>query len=438
MDRRIPERPHLRNTPIQKCTSVLCCYKKQHSTNICDYAPIAKAILQPSMDEATRQKLKRKFEIAYMMVKENLAFKKMKPLCDLEERHGVAIGASYRNDHGCASFVDSIATDLKEHLQQRLTKAKFFSLMIDSSTDCANIEEELFLVLYFDPYSGAEDGMVHVRDNFFAVRHLSRGTGEGLYVCVKKTLAYMDMTPLEWQYKMIGLGCDGTNANIGSRSGLKGHLNKDIPWLIVSWCLTHRLELSVKDALKDTFLKQIDELLLQVYYVYEKSPKKCHELKDVIEDLKQCLTETEMPKKGGTRPLRASGTRFIAHKVSALARLVDRYGAYLSHLFTLSQDSTVKSIDRQKLKGYVLKWRKSKVLLGCALFHDVLKPLGILSKVLQEDELCIVRAIEAMIKTKKKLDELKAKHFEDIPTVKKILTRIQQNEVITDTGAKTV
>ena len=29
-------------------------YKKHHSTNVCEYAPIAKAILQPSMDEATR------------------------------------------------------------------------------------------------------------------------------------------------------------------------------------------------------------------------------------------------------------------------------------------------------------------------------------------------------------------------------------------------
>ena len=289
--------------------------------------------------------------------------------------------------------------------------------MIDSSTDCANVDEELFLVLYFDPYFSSEDGMVHVRDKFFAVHHLARGTGEGLYIGVKKTLAYMGVTPLEWQCKMIGLGCDGTNANIGSRNGLKGYLTEDIPWFIVSCCLAHRLELSVKDALKDTFLKEIDELLLQVYYVYEKSPKKCHELKEIVDNLKQCLTDTEMPTKGGIRPLRASGTRFIAHKVSALARLVDRYGAYLSHLITLSQDTVVKSLDRQKLKGYVLKWRKSKVLLGCALFHDVLKPLGILSKVLQEDELCIVRAIEAMVKTEKCLDELKTKNFEDVLTV---------------------
>ena len=60
------------------------------------------------MDEETRQKLKRKFEISYMMVKENIAFKKMRPLCNMEECHRIEIGASYRNDHGCASFVDSL------------------------------------------------------------------------------------------------------------------------------------------------------------------------------------------------------------------------------------------------------------------------------------------------------------------------------------------
>ena len=57
--------------------------------------------------EVTRVKLKRKFEITYLIVKENVVFKKMKPLCDIEETNGVDIGASYRNDHSFASFVES-------------------------------------------------------------------------------------------------------------------------------------------------------------------------------------------------------------------------------------------------------------------------------------------------------------------------------------------
>ena len=135
-----------------------------------------------------------------------------------------------------------------------------------------------------------------------------------------------------------------------------------------------------------------------------------------------------MPTKGGVRPLRACGTRFIAHKVSALTRLVDRFGAYLSHLIALSEDRSLKSVDRQKLKGYVLRWQKSKFLLGCAFFHDLLRPVGILCKVLQEDGLCIVRTVESFMKTKKALDEIKSKDFEDLVTVKKVLGRIQQED----------
>ena len=61
-----------------------------------------------------------------MVVKEHLAFKKMKPLCDIEESHGVDVSTSYRNDHGCASFVESIAEDLQEKLKGRINKVRFF------------------------------------------------------------------------------------------------------------------------------------------------------------------------------------------------------------------------------------------------------------------------------------------------------------------------
>ena len=45
---------------------------------------------------------------------------------------------------------------------------------------------------------------------------------------------------------LIGLGCDGTNVNIGSRSGVT-----------VFWCLAHHLENSLKSA----HFQDIDELL---------------------------------------------------------------------------------------------------------------------------------------------------------------------------------
>ena len=68
---------------------------------------------------------------------------------------------------------------------------------------------------------------------------------------------------------------------------------------------------------------QMDEMLLRVYYLYEKSPKKCVELNEIVSELRQCLEPTDLPVKGGNRPLGACGTCFITHKVVALRRVVD-------------------------------------------------------------------------------------------------------------------
>ena len=47
----------------------------------------------------------------------------------------------------------------------------------------------------------------------------------------------------------------------------------------------------------------------------------------------------------------------------------------------------------------MLKWHEMKIVIGCALFHDILKPAAVICKGLQDDEFCIVGAIEAVLKT---------------------------------------
>ena len=116
------------------------------------------------------------------------------------------------------------------------------------------------------------------------------------------------------------------------------------------WCLAHRLELAIKDALKGSFFDLIDEMLLRLYYFYEKSLKKCRQLEDITDQLKECLSMDSACK--GKRPIRASGSRWIAHKLGAMKRILSKFGAYTNHLASLSQDSTFKSADRAKIVGY--------------------------------------------------------------------------------------
>ena len=139
------------------------------------------------------------------------------------------------------------------------------------------------------------------------------------------------------------------------------------------------------------------------------------------------------PQRGGHKPLRACGTRFVAHKVAALDRLIDRFGAYLGHLTNLIDDPRTKPVDRQKLKGYLLKWRDGNMLLGSAYFCDLLKSSSALCKILQEDDVCVVRAIEAVVRTSKSGDKVKATTFEDLPTVKMVLGRMSHSD---DSGSR--
>jgi len=134
-----------------------------------EYSPLARMFSR--IEEDTARRLKMQFETAYMIAKEGLAFTKMKPLCYLQEKYGVDLGITYRNDQACASFVGYIAQDLKMQLYNALHEAKFFSIQVDGSTDSANKEEELFLAIYFDPHSN--DCSVHIRNQYFVCANLN-------------------------------------------------------------------------------------------------------------------------------------------------------------------------------------------------------------------------------------------------------------------------
>jgi len=74
----------------------------------------------------------------------------------------------------------------------------------------------------------------------------------------------------------------------------------------------------------------VDKMLMHFYYLYEKSPKKCHE---VVASLRQCLKEDDMPatKTRGSRTLRACEMRFFSHKVTAINRFIEHYDAMFTN-----------------------------------------------------------------------------------------------------------
>ena len=192
------------------------------------------------------------------------------------------------------------------------------------------------------------------------------------------------------------------------------------PWLFWAWCFSYRLELACKDACTSSLFGEISEMLLRLFYVYNKSSKKSRELASIAEDLNEVF---HLPRENFF-PVRCQGTRWICHKRKALLRIVDCFGAYITHLTALSADGSIASTDRARIYGYLQKWSKGKMLLGCAMYADVLQALSLLSLCLQNDGVDIIYCIKQILKSAKSLENLARQEPKQWPTVRLVLSRI--------------
>ena len=337
------------------------------------------------MDVALKAKMIKKFEICYAMAKEKIAFRKYPTLHNLEVHHGVNLGISYKTKDSAKNFTHYIAMAQRQQFFQSLQGVSFYSFIIDGSTDAGCVEDEIVMMMFCKSNEKAEEINTCVR--YLAIEVPGRADANGLIKCVGNALKFVGIEDVLDKAQVIGVkekpilvggGTDGAAVNISEHSGMKGIMQRALLWLFWAWCYAHRLELACKDSFTSTFFKDIQDVLLRLYYLYEKSPKKSRELVNIVADLQ----ETFGLPKGGDLPIRSQGSRWITHRRNALQRIIDRFGAYINHLITLAEDSSMKAEDRARMKGYISKWSHTKILVGCSLYIDVLQPASLLSRAL--------------------------------------------------------
>ena len=271
--------------------------------------PLLAATGLVQIPESLLPALKRKFDVAKFVAAENLPLTIFAKICDLEKHHGVNIGTSYLSDHSCRDFVDFIAKAQRHSLKEMIKERTFFSLVMDGSTDKEKIDVELFLAITCDLHDESTKQIKYRLDyTYLTVVAPKATTGQGLFDCVVNALKVLGIDDVNADasncHKLVGVGTDGASANIAA-AGLKGLMQDRLPWLFWMWCLAHRVELAVKDALKNTFFDQLDNMLMRKYYLYENSPKKMRELKEIVANLKEVFKM----RPGGVNPVRVCGSR---------------------------------------------------------------------------------------------------------------------------------
>ena len=164
---------------------------------------------------------------------------------------------------------------------------------------------------------------------------------------------------------------------------------------------------------------------MHLFYLYKKSSKKHRELKNFYQFVMYSA---------GVWPLKATGTRWIDHKIAAMGRVIEKFGLYTQHL-QHSVDTAKKSQDRATLQGKFAKLINAKFLLRCALlFTDVLAEAKHFSLITQEQNIDIIRILDSVENTKlnyehllKKLRKNPAYVFQ-LSTVKLVTEEMESND----------
>ena len=182
--------------------------------------PLGKALA--NSERADRDNVGRLIEIVYMMAKRALPFNNFNSLSSMEKSHGVSLGSAYQNVAGCRDMTQHISECIEGELKEALAETKYFSILMDGSTDCAVVESELMYVIYVDKYG-------NLTQRFMKLKKVHDATAAGLTELLKDTMAEIIPGLGTTQY-IVKFGADGASVNMGVRKGIPVRLQDEYPW----------------------------------------------------------------------------------------------------------------------------------------------------------------------------------------------------------------
>ena len=175
--------------------------------------------------------------------------------------------------------------------------------------------------------------------------------------------------------RMTNLSVDGASVNSGIHNGLGAKMRESTAWLSTIHCFNHSLELAVKDTFNTTFFKEVDNMLLKLFYLYRESPKRLRELKMFGE-----MYDQSIPKL-----YKSYGTTWIAHEVKAMEIALNNNGIYIKHLESLANTDS-QALKRAEIAGEVKSKKNGKFLIHLAIYLDVLTPLKVIGLGFQKEK----------------------------------------------------
>ena len=201
------------------------------------------------------------FQIAYLNAYKARPFVDFTDWVEWAELNGIKFNVTaYKNRTQCTKFVNFISKTLfEEDVKSKLKNANFIAVFAMEVLILLSLKKSAFIFCLLNHSNKS-------RLSFIALKDVPSQDADGIKSAIMK--AFDDIGMPELKDRMVFLASNSANVNNEIKTGLATKLCKDgIDWLVFVWCLSHRLELALKDSLDDVLTsvkKKLNQLVLFV------------------------------------------------------------------------------------------------------------------------------------------------------------------------------
>ncbi|XP_033100488.1 uncharacterized protein LOC117103939 [Anneissia japonica] len=192
---------------------------------------------------------------------------------------------------------------------------------------------------------------------------------------------------------MVSATSDGASVNTGVYSGLLTQMKRERSWLVTVHCVSHRMELALKDSLlKYKEFCDVKDFMVSIFNTMKRSGKLAREFKSIAKTIH--VNIYTFPK--------VHGTRFLNHQRKGADVLLNNWVPFAQCIEHAISDKGYRAI-KPKLKGYLVKLKNFSFFSSVCLYRDLLELVTPLSLTFERGN---IMAFEVDYNVKKMINEL--------------------------------
>ena len=169
-------------------------------------------------------------------------------------------------------MISVIGSAIQDNIIEEIHVAKFFTILADEVSDCANLEQVSLVIRFVDSEKC-------IREEFLGFVTVERITGEALATALLSRLKDHNIDISFCR----GQGYDGASNMSSSTVGVQARIREVAPLALYTHCHSHQLNICIVKACTIPHIRNAGGLVSEIAKFFNYSPKRQHFFEHVIE-----------------------------------------------------------------------------------------------------------------------------------------------------------